>query len=211
MEYNFFKDKQLKFCFIQSIYLQQKSYIEYKRAACVFSVRLSTSQTLYKDQASWRSAAQCRPRWSSSEDWRVFGTLWRWCAQLSNATSLPRHPETHVTLVSSVLCCRAKEAEMQLWCSFVPAPLPARPPGCTASWWSRTRCTPCWSLWSTPFHRPSSPAKHHQAESIRCGLCFQNLLMRDWQDLYLSGQPQDEQGETLHDWGVIIKQQWQPC
>lgn len=35
--------------------------------------------------------------------------------------------------------------------------------------------------------------------------------MRDWQDIYLSGQPQDEQGETLHDWGVIIKQQWQPC
>lgn len=36
-------------------------------------------------------------------------------------------------------------------------------------------------------------------------------LSNDLKGFYLGSQAQDEHGETLHDRGVLVKQQWQPC
>lgn len=82
--------------FIQSIYLQHKQ-IKEQHVWLIFqslTIAFSTSRTLYRGRASWRSAARCRPRWSSLEDWRDFGKPWRWRARLSIATTSPHPPAT---------------------------------------------------------------------------------------------------------------------
>lgn len=104
MEYGFsFKDEpsEVSYKVFIYIYLQVTSSIKEQHMRLIrssdFTITFSTSQTLYRDQVSWRSAAQYRPHWSSSEDWKGCGKLWRWCAQLSNATSSPWYPETSDT------------------------------------------------------------------------------------------------------------------